>query len=144
MKNESQKQMPEVVSKSLSRYMVVRKAVVEIEFEVYAESEYEAQKLVEEMGTLVNYTDTMGAEVNEEYYDANGYVPKIEYVNVLSSWWEESGMNTQKDIQDTKEIFKLEHLNWEDEHNVYESQEECIEAWKDENGIVDEEEEEED
>jgi len=36
MKNESQKEMPEVVSKSLSRYMVVRKAIVEFEFEVYA------------------------------------------------------------------------------------------------------------
>lgn len=136
MKNDKI-EMPQVEEKVLKRFKVVRQAVVEFEFEVLAESRYDAEQIVEDSSSLSDYVDTYGADYEDEYYDTNGYAPKIDSVQTGSGWWNEQSMYVDEIKDDTQSIFKMEDDEWDNTDNVYESEEDCIEAWKRENGIED-------
>lgn len=139
MKNEKI-EIPKVEEKVLKRFKVVRQAVVEFEFEVLAESRYDAEQIVEDSTSLSDYVDTYGADYEDEYYDTNGYATKIHSVQTGSGWWNEQSMYVDEIKDDTQSIFKMEDDEWDNTDNVYESEEDCIEAWKRENGIEDEDE----
>lgn len=143
MKNDKI-EIPKVEEKVLKRFKVTRKAVVEFEFEVLAESKYDAEQIVEDLTSLTDYCDTYGADYQTDYYDTNGYVSKIDSVQTGSGWWNDQSMYVYEIKDDTTSIFKMENEEWDYENNVYESEEDCISAWKTENGIEDEDEDEDD
>ena len=66
MKNDKI-EMPQVEEKVLRRFKVVRQAVVEFEFEVLAESRYDAEQIVEDSTSLSDYSDTYGADYEDNY-----------------------------------------------------------------------------
>jgi hypothetical protein len=136
MKNDKI-EMPQVEEKVLRRFKVTRQAVIEFEFEVLAESIYDAEEIVEDLTSLTDYCDTYGAEYQEEDYDVNGYAPKISGVQTGSGWWNEQSMYVDEIKDDTQSIFKMEDDEWDNTDNVFETEEYCIEAWKQDNGIDD-------
>ena len=135
-------EMPQVEEKVLRKFRVVRQAVVEFEFEVLAESRYDAEQIVEDLTSLSDYSDTYGADYEEEDYDANGYAPKIDGVHTGSGWWNDDPMYVEEIRDETKSIYKMQDDEWENADNVFETEEDCIEAWKHDNGIEDDEEDE--
>ena len=135
MKNDKIK-MPQVEEKVLRKFRVVRQAVIEFEFEVFAESQYDAEDIVENSTSLTDYSDTYGAEYQDEYYDANSSVAKIDAVQTGSGWWNDDPMFIQE-IVETQSIYKMEEEDWDNTDYVYETEEECIDAWKEDNGIND-------
>lgn len=143
MKNDKI-EMPQVEEKVLRKFKVVRQAVIEFEFEVFAESRYDAEQIVEDSTSLTDYCDTYGAEYEDESYDANGYAPKIDGVQTGSGWWNDDPMFIEEIRDDSKSVFKMQDEDWDNNDNVFESEEDCIDAWKHDNGIEDEDEDEDD
>jgi hypothetical protein len=141
MKNDKI-EMPQVEEKVLRKFKVVRQAVVEFEFEVLAESRYDAEQIVEDLTSLSDYSDTYGADYEQEDYDANGYAPKIDGVQTGSGWWNDDPMHIEEIRDEAKSIYKMQDDEWENADNVFETEEDCIEAWKQDNGIEDDEEDE--
>ena len=141
MKNDKI-EMPQVEEKVLRKFRVVRQAVVEFEFEVLAESRYDAEQIVEDLTSLSDYSDTYGADYEQEDYDANGYAPKIDGVQTGSGWWNDDPMHIEEIRDEAKSIYKMQDDEWENADNVFETEEDCIEAWKQDNGIEDDEEDE--
>jgi hypothetical protein len=143
MKNDKI-EMPQVEEKVLRRFKVVRTAVIEFEFEVLAESMFDAEDIVEEHTSLTDYCDTYGAEYDDEYYDANGCISKIVEVQTGSGWWNNDSMLVNEVVGDEVSIFKMEEQEWDNADSVFETQEECIDAWKFDNEIFDNDDDDDD
>lgn len=143
MKNEKI-EMPQVEVKVLQKFRVVRQAVIEFEFEVLAESRYDAEQIVEDSTSLSDYCDTYGADYEEGEYDSNGYARKIEGVQTGSGWWNHESMFVEEIRDETKSIYKMQDDEWENTDNVFETEEDCIEAWKEEHEIYEDDNEDED
>lgn len=136
-------EMPKVESKELRKFQVTRQCVVEFEFIVWAETRHDAEQIVERNASITEYTDSFGCDYEDEYYDTNNWVSKIEGVYSGSHWWNSEDMYIQ-DVSETQPIFKFEQDDWDDTDSVFESEELLIENWQEENGINDDEDENED
>jgi len=137
MKAKKEKvEMPQVESKTLYTYEVTRRVCVEFVFRVNAESEYEAESIVEELSDVCEYTDTFGMDYQDQYYDADYSIAKIESVEAGSSWFpSRDEFDVQHRGDSNVELFKTEEHDWDDTDHVYDNEESVIDAWKDENGI---------
>lgn len=129
--------IPEVESKTLQKYRINKSFVVTFSVEVYAEDTSDAESIAEEMMQSVEYSESMGCEIDQSDLDADGEHQNIsdlclEYVEDYSD-----GMHCEM-MGDEVTLYKMDDCNWEDNHCVYNSEEDCIEQWKEDNDIEDE------
>jgi hypothetical protein len=127
MKNAEKKSvvvLPKIESKELRKYIVTRRASVEFTFEVYAEDGYDAEAIVENNTSLYESSDGVSIEYDSCYYDAEGYVTKIEFDGVGSSDWESVDNDS---CGDSETIYMFEDGDWDDESLVFNSEDALIE-----------------
>ena len=129
--------IPEVESKTLQKYRVTKSFVVSFSSEIYAEDISDAESIAEEMMQSVEYSESMGCEIDQEDLDTDGEHQNIsdlclEYVEDYAD-----GLSCEM-MGDEITLYKMDESNWEDRHEVYNSEEDCIEQWKEDNDIEDE------
>lgn len=135
MKNAEKKSvvvLPQIESKELTKYRVTRTASVEFEFSVYAESSYDAENMVEEASRLYDSSDGCSIDYDSSYYDSNGEVARIEFEYVNSCDWE----NTESSMcGEDATIYKFVDGDWDDESDVFYSEEALIDHYIEMNDI---------
>ena len=138
------KEMPTIEKKELKEFSVTRRAMVEFEFIVYAEDSFEAENIVDDSVHIEEYDDMFGISYNDSYYDNGGEICKIDRAYASSGWWD-SGSDAYytEEGGETKEIFKFEEDDWDDDYNVYTDEQYLIDEWKEQNGDIEEEDEDE-
>jgi len=130
--------IPEVESKTLQKYRINKSFVVTFSVEVYAEGTSHAEDIADEMMQSVEYSESMGCEIDQQDLDIDGEHQNIfdlclEYVEDYAD-----GLSCEM-MGDEITLYKLEESNWEDNYDVYNSEEDCLEQWKEDNDIEDDE-----
>jgi hypothetical protein len=135
MKNAEKKSvvvLPQIESKELTKYCVTRTATIEFEFSVYAEDSYDAESMVEEASNLHDVSDGCSVNCDSSYYDVNGDVARVEFEYVTSCDWDNiDSTTTGEDVT----IYKFIDTDWDNECNVFYSEEALIEEYISENDI---------
>ena len=129
MKNAEKKSvvvLPKIESKELRKYIVTRRASVEFTFEVYAEDGYDAEAIVENNTSLYESSDGVSIEYDSCYYDSEGYVTKIEFDGVGSSDWD---CIDNDSCGDSETIYMFEDGDWDNESDVFNSEDALIENY---------------
>ena len=138
------KEMPTIERKELKEIRVTRKAMVEFEFVVYAEDLFEAENIVDNSVSIEEYDDMFGISYNDSYYDNNGEICKIDRAYANSGYWDCcSNAYYTEEGGETKEIFKFQADDWDDDYNVYTDEQYLIDEWKEKNGDVEDKDEDE-
>ena len=138
------KEMPTIERKELKEFRVVRRAMVEFEFIVYAEDLSEAENIVDDSVSIEEYDDMFGISYNDSYYDNHGEISKIDRAYASGGSWDcSSDAYYIEESGETKEIFKFEEDDWDDDYNVYTDEQYLIDEWKEQNGDVEDEDEDE-
>ena len=131
------KEMPTIERKELKEFRVTRKAMVEFEFVVYAEDSSEAENIVDDSVHIEEYDDMFGISYNDSYYDNGGEICKIDRAYASGGSWDcSSYAYYTEESGETKEIFKFEEDDWDDDYNVYADEQLLIDEWKEQNGDV--------
>lgn len=129
MKNAEKKSvvvLPKIESKELRKYIVTRRASVEFTFEVYAEDGYDAEAIVENNTSLYESSDGVSIEYDSCYYDSEGCVTKIEFDGVGSSDWE---CIDNDSCGDSETIYMFEDGDWDNESDIFNSEDALIENY---------------
>jgi len=135
MKNAEKKSvvvLPQIESKELTKYCVTRTATIEFEFSVYAEDSHDAESMVEEASNLHDVSDGCSVNCDSSYYDVNGDVARVEYEYVNSCDWDNIDSTTTGEYAT---IYKFVDGDWDNECNVFYSEEALIEEYISENDI---------
>ena len=132
------KEMPTIEKKELKEFRVIRQALIEFEFFVYAESSYDAEQIVDENTSLTEYGETFGVDITDKYYDNAGDVAYIDRFYSGNGWWNSNDMHIEED-GGIIEIFKFEEHDWDDDENVFSQGESLIQAYKEEHGLNEDE-----
>jgi len=135
MKNAEKKSvfvLPQIEKKELTKYRVVRTATIEFEFSVYAESSYDAENMVEDASRLYESSDGCSVDYDSLYYDSENYVPRVEFECVNSCDWDN---NDAYDDGKEETIYKFVDGDWDDESDVYNTEEALIDNYIEENDI---------
>ena len=132
--------IPEVESKTLQKYRVTKSFVVSFSAEIYAEDTSDAETIAEEFMQSVEYSESMGCEIDQSDLDADGDNQNIadltlEYVEEYAD-----GLHSEM-MGEEITLYKMDdgETEWEDNYKVYTSEEDCIEQWKEDNDIEDDE-----
>ena len=130
--------------KTLKKFSVKKQFVVEVGVEIYAESEYEAEQIANEKLTPIEYTDSVGFDYDDDYYDAHGYCPLMNNVEIYSVWQHSSPKQDTIFIEDLFDSVTL-HQCEEDEADdntdtLFVNEEDAIIYWEDYHKIEENEE----
>lgn len=131
-------EMPTIEKKELKEFRVTRQAIVEFEFFVYAEDRYNAEEIVEELTSVEEYTDMFGVDVHDKYYDNESEIAYIDRYHTGNGWWNPSDSFVEES-GNVLHIFKLEEDDWDDDYNVHSDEQYLIDAYKEEHGIIEDE-----
>ena len=121
--------------KTLKKFSVKKQFVVEVGVEIYAESEYEAEQIANEKLTPIEYTDSVGFDYDDDYYDAHGYCPLMNNVEIYSVW--EHSSKTQstiftEDLFDSVTLHQCEEdVGDDDTCTLFVNEEDAIDYWED-------------
>jgi len=134
-------EMPTIEKKELKEFRVTRQAIVEFEFFVYAEDRHDAEEIVEELTSVEEYTDMFGVGVQDKYYDNSSDIAYIDRYHAGNGWWNSEDMHIEESGDDVVHIYKLEEDDWDDDYNVHSDEQYLIDAYKEEHGLIEDEDE---
>jgi hypothetical protein len=146
MSNTKKKEveLPHVESRTLTKHRVVLSYMVEVEVIVYAEDTIEAEDIANDQVRPVEYAnDTIGFDYSGDYIDSDTNYMKADIIEIqCNTDYLLDDKTYSEDMGEEVELFCVEGDDWDNNEDVFASEEEALDNWKEYN--LDEEDEEED
>jgi hypothetical protein len=126
--------------KTLHKFSVKKQFVVEVFVDVYAESQYEAEKIADEKLRPIEHNDSVSFDFSDECLDSYGDCVLMSNMEVGSVWENDNSTTYSDTTNESITLFQCEEdEGCEDVDTLFCSEDDAIDYWNDNHKTEDDE-----